>query len=404
MVPSLRPEIELLVCVASPSVSGSRAERIQRLVANNLNWENVLAMAHRHSVVPLLFQQLCDAALAGVPEHVMARLRNRNEENVRQSIWLVAELFKLLDQLRAAGIRAVPFKGPTLALSAYGDIGLRQFGDLDILVKRQDVLQVKDLLATHGFKSTPLLTHAQEAALLRFDCAYNFVNEAGVMVDVHWNFAPRYLSLPLDLDRLWRRLEALTLNGRELPSLAAIDLLPALCVHGATHFWERLNWIADVAGLIVRNKNLDWQELLAEARAGGNTRALALGLFLAHDLLGAPLPEEVWQAVRKDAVVREVGAQVKQQLCAPLAVRSGVSEGRLHLKLKERRRDKLKSAIRLSLTPRNFDWMFLSLPAALTVFYYPLRPLRLAAKYALRVVSGVPASAAKKNGQPPAVR
>src|SRR5207253_3860426 len=125
--------------------------------------------------------------------------------------------------------------GPTLALQAYGDVGLRQFADLDILLRKKDVPRVKELLLAKGFKPMRELTKAQESALLRFDCAYNFDNGHSVVLDMHWRFVERQFPFGMDTDRLWDRLEPVTISGKELLTLSAEDLLLILCLHGFTH-------------------------------------------------------------------------------------------------------------------------------------------------------------------------
>jgi hypothetical protein len=396
MISPGRPENDLLVWLARPTLLEKEVGLVQRLLETDLDWEYLFAMAHRHSVVPLIQHQLDRSASEAIPGPILSRLRRRTDENTRQNLLLSGELHKLMGRLQTQGIQAVPFKGPTLALRAYGDVALRQFGDLDILVHRCDVLKIKQLLAADGFKAIPELNRAQEAALLRFDCAYNFGNDRQVLFDVHWQLAAPYFSLGIDLDRVWERLEAVTLNGHELPSLSTGDLLVALCLHGATHGWERLGWIADVAGLMAHSPDLDLQAVLAEAGARGHGRMVTLGLFLAKDLLGAPLPAALWENVSADVVVVRLAHEVKQRLMelqpAPVGV---VGELRMQLQIRERLRDKLSSAIRLSLVPRSYDWMPLPLPGWLSVLYYPWRPLRLAGKYGMRLVSNPPFGAVK---------
>jgi hypothetical protein len=294
-----------------------------------------------------------------------------------------------MDLLKAQGIQAIPFKGPTLALRAYGDVALRQFGDLDILVHKGDVFKVKELLAGEGFKPTPELTRTQEAAMLRFDCAYNFGNEKNVLFDVHWNFAAPYFSFEFDVERLWERLEPITISGHQLSGLSPEDLLLALCLHGSTHFWERLGWIGDVAGLIERRRDIDWQLVLNNATRQGSRRILSLGLSLASELLEAPVPLEVLRTVQKDPVVRLLAEQVQQRLFAQDLPVSGILDGALlQLRMRERKWDKLRSSLRLAATPRVYDWMFLPLPDRLFFLYYLLRPLRLAGKYGAKLLQG----------------
>lgn len=388
MMPAARPENQLLLCVARRSLDLAAAERMHQLLQSDLDWDYLLAMADRHALIQLLYCHLNSVCPESVPPQALSQLRNHRHENTRHSLFLTGELRKLVELLEAHGIQAIPFKGPTLALCAYGDVGLRQFSDLDLLVHKSDVPRVSDLLVGRGFKASPELTNSQEAALLRFDCSHNFVSENGVCLDVHWRLVAPYLSFRLDMNRLWDRLEPTAIGGKELLTLAPEDLLMALCLHGYTHFWERLGWICDVAGLIDRRRDIDWQLVLHNATRQGSRRILSLGLILASELLEAPIPPDVLRTVQADPAVRPLAERVQQQLFAPELPAPGLLDGALlQLRMRERKRDKLTSGLRLAATPRVYDWMLLPLPGWLFFLYYLLRPLRLAGKYGARLLN-----------------
>ena len=73
----------------------------------------------------------------------MHQLRERYHSNARRNLFLVSELLKLLKLLESHGIGAIAFKGPVLALYAYGNLSLRQQLDLDILVRKRDIFESK---------------------------------------------------------------------------------------------------------------------------------------------------------------------------------------------------------------------------------------------------------------------
>lgn len=388
MIPDERPEHELLLRLARPAINVAWAQRAAELLRGDLDWDYLIALADRHGVLPLFNHNINSATTGLVPVQVLARLRDYNQENTRQSLFLTAELVKLIELLEAHGIRAVPFKGPTLALCAYGDVALREFSDLDILVHRQDVLKVRKLLVGEGFKTTPELTASQQAALLRFDCACNFSNDKNVVFDVHWKFVAPH-SFAFDTSGLWDRLETLTIGGKQLPTLSAEDLLPVLCLHGFTHFWERLGWICDIAGLIELQKDFDWESVVNNATEQGSRRILSLGLMLAGELLETPIPSEVLQIAQKDAVVRALAEDLKRRLFAGKPSAAGIIDGALlQLRMRERRRDRIACGLRLAATPRVYDWMLVPLPKRLFFLYYLLRPLRLAGKYGVKLLNG----------------
>jgi hypothetical protein len=384
-----RPENQILICVARRSLDDRTADKLRQLLRSDLDWEYLLEAANRHCLIPLLYIHLSAIAHETVPERFKSRLGYANHENTQSSFFLIGELLKILKCFEANSIAAIPFKGPTLAQSVYGDVGLRQFADLDVLVHRRDVPRVKELLVSRGFKPTPDLTTAQQAALLRFDCAYNFDNGNGVVLDVHWDFVEPHSSLAFDPDPFWDRLEAITIGGNQLMTLSPEDLLLVLCLHGFTHFWERLGWICDVASLIDQKKDIDWQLVLANANRLGMRRILLLGLVLATDLLNATMPLEIRKVVSGDAVVKRLADQMQQQLFLPESPRPGLFGGAvLSLNMRERKRDKLRFCFRLITTPRRYDWLALSLPDSLFFLYYLLRPLRLAGKYGARLFRG----------------
>jgi len=384
-----RPEDQILVCVARRTLDGATVANLRQLLRQDLDWNYLLLSAQRHRLVPSLHHHLINQCRDAVPAQVSSRLEQLHYENTRSNLLLTGELLKLIDLLEAHGLGAVPFKGPTLALLAYGDVGRREFGDLDILVRKQDVSAVIEILAHQGFTPRPELTVADQAATFRFDCSHNFANEKDVWVDVHWDFVGPSASIRVETEKLWDRLEPISVNSRELQTLSVEDLLLILCVHGFTHFWEKLGWIGDVAALIESQEKIDWTRIIDNADIMGSQRLLSLGLYLASDLLGAQVPTEVLRKAPADATVLALAEQVQHGL---FTVRTGspgiLNEVRLHLAMKEKKRDKLTSCIRLLATPKVDDWKLLPLPSSLFFFYYALRPLRLAGKYTARLLRG----------------
>jgi hypothetical protein len=384
-----RPEDQILICVARRSLDVAATANLRQLLRRDLDWNYLLLMAQRHRVVPGLHHYLVNEYQEVVPAKVGSHLEKLNQENIRSNLLLTGELLKIVDLLEARGFAAVPFKGPTLALWAYGDVGRREFGDLDILVRKQDVPAIRELLVTEGFTPRPELSAAQQAATLRFDCSHNFANEKNIWLDVHWDFVVPSASLRIDTDGLWARLQTIMVNQRELKTVSVEDLLLILCLHGFTHLWERLGWIGDVAALIESREKIDWPLLLKNADRMGSRRILSLGLYLASNLLRASVPPDVWTSAPADATVVALAEQVQRGLFTKETQAVGIlNEVRLHLAMKESRRDKLTSCIRLLATPRVDDWKLLPLPGSLFFLYYALRPFRLTGKYAAKLLRG----------------
>ena len=387
----IRPEAQLLLCCARTRIDSGTAKRIKTLVHKHLDWAYLIRTARRHRVVPLLYWSLKTACSEAVPKATLDQLRDHFHANARRNLFATGKLLKLLTLLKADGIPAISLKGPILAASAYGNLALRQFDDLDILVHRQDVLKAKDLLISQGYRLVVpqiKLGGAQEAYYLKSYHDYSFVRDGDrAMVELQWRFIERYFSFPLDPKRSWEHLEPVSLAGRMVLNLSPEDLLLILCVHGSKHGWEQLHFICDVAELIRAHPGMDWEQVTKQAGSLGGERMLFLGLFLAHNLLGAALPEAVLPRVQADPVVKSLAAQVGDQLFREPHYMPGVLKRCFfHLKARERLRDRVRYCLRLAMIPTLEDWAFLSLPAFLSFLYYLLRPIRLVRKCGLSLL------------------
>ena len=380
-----RPETELLLWFARRCKDSERAEEIRALLQQDIDWTYLLQTALRHGMIPLLYWQLNATFPQDVPKVIMDKLRKYFNANALRNLFLTGVLLKLLNLLKAHGILAIPFKGPALASSVYGNLWLRTFSDLDILVHKQDVLRAKELLVSIGYLPEYRLTSAQEAAYLQSHCDYDFNRNYGyVRLEIHWNIIPRYFTLALDPECLWERLVPISLNGEEVLTLFPDDLLLILCIHGAKHLWERLGWICDVAQLIRVHHGIEWERVMELAGSLGIKRMFFLGLFLASNLLGATLPEEVMQRVEADPAVKRLAAQVRERLFRETHSLPGIFKRNIFLlKARERIGDRIRYCVHKAVTPNPADWSFLPLPASLFPLYYLLRPIRLARNYGL---------------------
>ncbi|WP_166178499.1 nucleotidyltransferase domain-containing protein [Rubrobacter tropicus] len=384
--------MELLLLCAGVRATAGATGRIETLLGGDLNWDRLLRAAYGHGVAPLLHSRLGGFSQAMPPE-VLERLRAHFGVARARNLYLAGELLKLLGVLEGHGITALPYKGPVLAVSAYGDLSLREFGDLDVLVRRRDALGAKRALAALGYRPWSTLDPAQEAALLRYEREYPLTRENGTVVELHWTVAPAAVSFMLDCEEMWGRAVRAPFGGPGVRTLSPEDTLLVLCVHGTAHLWERLCWIRDVAGLLECPTGLDHELLLARARASNAKRALLLGLSLASDLLGAELPGNIRRAADADGKVRVLAARAHDRLHESLlasAVREGGTEGSERRAFQssalDRHRDRLRYRIRRITAPGPADWEAVPLPEKLVPLYPLIRPIRLAARQGLRLM------------------
>src|SRR5262249_34206474 len=268
---------------------------------------------------------------------------------------------------------------------AYGGLALREFSDLDILVPQRDIPRACKLVASLGYQPRfePAAAHATSKD--RIPGQYLFSRDDGSrVVELHSERTLRYFPRPLDVDRISARLEPVSVGGKEVHTFPAEDLLSLLCVHGAKHFWQRLSWISDIAELLRSHPGLDWGRTRELARELDSERMLFLGLYLAWDLLGANLSEEILADQREERVLHSLAGRVCAKLFWNPATEPGVIERcGFRIRMRERLWDGLRYSLRMAVTPTEEDWALLPLPDRLNSLYYVIRPLRLLKKYGM---------------------
>jgi hypothetical protein len=377
------PEKQLLLCCARTRAQPALAEKIRALASKPLDWDYVLSEAAENSILPLVERQLNAIASHAVPSASLAQLKSASRANTVRCLFLTAELNKILDLFSAAGILAIPYKGPVLAQHAYGDITLREFEDLDIILRQRDLPRAHEIIVSLGYqpKFPWILSPGAAASLVPGEYNYRDI-ERRLMVELHTELTLRHFPVIPDLDDFSSSLINVNLSGHDVYTFCPEDALPILCIHGSKDFWERLSWVADISELVQAHSQLDWDAVRRRTEKLQAQRMLHLGLTLTASLLDAPLPPEILRAAAADASAATVAREVESRLLSRHLPRFGAA-ARFHF----RRRlvpgtlAGWRYAVRLAVVPAEEDWMMVSLPPALAPLYIALRPLRLLRKY-----------------------
>lgn len=350
-----------------------------------VDWGVVIQLADAHAVIPIVYPALKHETPSSIPEAAITEVAARFQANARNNLALTAELLKILALLAADRITAIPLKGPMLAFQAYGNLSLRTFSDLDLLVSRADVPRALRVLVANGYRMNWTLPSSNEAAYLKIkEQQLSFVQSNGtVAVDLHWRLVPDYFAAASEWEEALGRAQSVTFHGRSVPSLSPEDLLLFLCVHGGKHLWTRLGWICDVAGLIQSHPDINWSQMLAEAARRNAMRSVSVGLLLAAELLRVPLPEEAVRSMRSDPVACSLARDIQGRMFSQTPVgQTSLEACRFNLRITQGLTNKIRLFAAFVIRPGEAESRVLRLPSWLYPLYYPFRMARLAAKYA----------------------
>lgn len=323
-------------------------------------------------MVPLLYLALREAQGTGV----LAKEFNRS---ALISLSLSAELRRVLTFLE---VPSIPFKGPTLAALAYGNVSNRQFDDLDLLIHRHDFFRIKEALLENGYVAVDELSRDREAAILKSRHHLQFYNSSSrVYLEVHWQIAPKIYSFPLKVSDLFERARNVKLFGQDMLTLSPEDALLVLSEHGTRHYWSRLAWICDVAKLC--ELELDWTLIFERAKSLGIKRATLLAISLARIILGSRTPGLTSSSTDKavPVLVKEVEDRLFSRF-SPIEPNVEL----FYIRARERYVDKLRYYAYRASIPTEDDWNCIELPGSLFPLYCLIRPARLINRYGTKVM------------------
>ena len=349
-------------------------------LAAELNWNVTLELATAHGVLNLLAARLKENGFQDIPAAARAELQSRTRAKNLFTLSLTAELFRVLDEFRQAGIAVIPVKGPVVSLLAYGDPGMRNYADLDFLVRQEEIPPANALMRKLQFQAG---VPEQAVRAGKIPGEYQFTRPGTeLIVELHTEDTLRYYPRPMRINDLFARQRRVPLDGKEIPALRLEDEFLFDCIHGTKDFWERLMWAADIAAMVARHPEFDWAMTRQAAKDVGARRMLHVALALAESLFGVLVPAPMAEEVRKDIAARSLVEQIETWM--PLA-------GYAPPGLSNRARFRWKVAgggfagaaflLRLSLSTTEEDWGAANEDRNSRLWEAVKRPFRLIRKY-----------------------
>lgn len=380
----LSPELQLLVRCAQPSLQRDHSSCIEPLLHRDLDWQRVADLAQLHGLSPLVYTRIGPQLDTPLPGTIL-KLKRDAVEWTRYTLVHTGEMKRLVPHFQANGIETIVLKGPSLAQRIYGQIALRPFGDLDLLVQPQDVARAWMLLEAEGYAPAYAVRHAQLPALMQADNHLPLHRAAdNACVELHWTLFARTRATSFDMRGAWARREPLVVRDLPVMTLAPRDLVHFLLLHGAKHMWCRLVWLTDVAWFMMRYPAFDWSALLEHARQSGTLRMVLVGLALTREVFQCPLENAVARGIAADTQVPPLAAWMWQRLLTGnQTLPTGRELVKLVLRTRERRRDRGRDLYHHFMTPRSNTFEAVAPVARVPGVYALYRFAYLARKYGL---------------------
>ena len=272
-----------------------------------------LALAGRHCVVPLLAAGVAAAGDdATLPADWRSALRRKSLVLSRQLVQMETELSRIATCLSAARVEFLLLKGPAVARQAYPVPDWRGYDDLDLWVSSRDFEAAVHALSAAGYRRRLSLDARAAACARRAGIGMAFDHpERGQLIEVahgERSLAPTSRAAREIIEGA----TSVVIAGTPVRVPKPVHALLFACRHGAHHRWDRLAWVADVAGLWRRLSSAEHEEACTLARRWREEMMLGLGLRLAAESLGLALEDRAAELAARPPVpelARRVGLE-----------------------------------------------------------------------------------------------
>jgi len=287
--------------------------------------------------------------------------------------------------LKENNIDAIAFKGPTLAQMAYGDIALRQYTDLDILIDEKDIYKATILLIDNEYKTQNSISLLKNRKFLELDNDFNiFSPNNKVHIELHWRLFRKNIGNHINFSDHYKHKLNINISNNKIHTLSLETLLVYLCIHGAKHTWERVEWINDINLLIIKNHHiLNWNRIYHSADKMDSITALLLSLSIIKKLFNTNIPpyllKEINTSSIKSLTTKSLTFMQRQQDNRE----SYIEQFKVVLfqsQLLKGKQKKFHYIINSYISITRNDYLHFHLPNSLHILYYIIKPFRIFSK------------------------
>jgi len=371
-------EANVVVQCAIAFLSPSGIGPLKAELAGDLDWNELEKTTELQSMTPVVATMLTKHCRAAISPEICQRLREQLLHTARVNLAAVHEWQRVVKVLSSAGVSVISIKGPALALIAYRSIAMRQFTDLDLLVRPTEVVKARDVLLNEGYRlSSPVISDSDTELFRSHNRELGFVNEEqGTLVELHWGVLHEMFPFQLPVDQLFESAWPQCRDGISFLSLSPEYLLLYLCAHGTKHNWNSLRWLCDIACYVQTVQELDWGICIRQAEAANCDLVLKHSLLLAEQVLGLDLPPAIRDYVWEDPTALALAKKAASFLFrenGELGYREALC---YHLAFAKGWRDGIRFVLVRVFVPEEPDWQKVRLPPLFYFLYYVVRPVR----------------------------
>lgn len=348
------------------------------LLVKNIDWDLFLEFILKHRLVSHIYkhsQYLEEFIPPGVVEKIKQIKIDQSGKSLNYTIYLIQIHQRLIEN----SILHCFFKGPLLSLDLYNDAGFRNFGDIDILVEKNNVEKARQIIETLGFNCIyprMKLTERQRNVNYSISHHYHFKHQyKNIDIELHWSITNPQSFFGKNTSELIAKSEKIKINTIDAPYISRVDNLVFLAAHGSIHQWYRLFWLKDFSVLLSKTNPGDFKKAVELSKFLKLEKCFSQACLMSHVIYNTEIPAFFKSNKREEYLIQIPLKSIQLNELKQQGVTGKIKYVLYRFKLKPDIKYYFDLIYRLR--THLSDWEILKLPNKLFFLYYILRPFLL---------------------------
>lgn len=305
-------EDNLIRLCSVTTIDDERKAAIRRLLNQHINWDYFSRKVKGEDTSSLIYKALNQSGgmKSKFPHHIQSYVRDFYYAVSGRNISLLQSLENIAIYFKKENIEAIVFKGLMLAHAIYKDIGLRPMGDIDLLIRREDIATADRALRRHGFSPEFEIEDFEGvmAGQYRNSVVYRSADSVPVSVHIHWhivNFFPFHKSVlqKIDMDLVWEESEPIRLDNAYMRTFSLHHHIIYLCMHALNHSFHPLVRLSDINEVLrLKGDQIVWDKLINDALAFNLSKCVYYVLYLVSVMFNTDVPGAVLQRLKPQRI------------------------------------------------------------------------------------------------------
>lgn len=288
----LLPVQSLFLLSVRLQLSDVEKAELKDLITEIKDWNELVRWAIARQAGPFLYKKLSELQVQ-LPDFALQAFKQSWLKTLSRNMVLIAHFSEVMTALNDVGISVIAMKGIYLSEWLYTEVGLRQFSDIDLLVKPEDGERALSVMREMGYQQAKSEL-PEDIQLKLLPAHYPAMIKNGVSVEIHTRLHSRVTDYEIDIPSLWEASRTMEIHNVSTGVFCTEHLLLTLIQHLDKHLRSgkfQFTGFFDIGNLL----DLKWQDidiagLIADAKAWKMEALLYDYCVLTEKYFGISLP------------------------------------------------------------------------------------------------------------------